>query len=138
MKNKFRNSVIAALFLGFAGLLAAEVVEEETWYNASGKVVKKVKRTLTGADANRTPDWEPLWVLRERQSPSRVIRYSSSRSRYGTRYYNPRWYGTASYRGHHYTPRRSGFSGFYHNHGSGGSHWGISTRGSGISVRYRH
>jgi hypothetical protein len=138
MKNMFRNTVIAALFLGAVGILAAEVVEEETWYDASGKVVKKVKRTLTGADANPTPDWDPQWVSRERRSPSRVIRYSSGRSGYGTRYYSPLWYGTTYYRGHHYTPRRSGFSGFYHGHGSGGSHWGVNYSGAGVSVRYRH
>lgn len=124
--------------MGSAGILTAEVVEEETWYNAEGTVVKKVKRTLTGADANRTPDWEPQWVLRERQKSSRVIRYSSGRSVYGTRYYSPVWYGTSFYRGGCYSPRRSGFSGFYHDHGSGGSHWGINYRGRGVSFRYRN
>jgi regulation of enolase protein 1 (concanavalin A-like superfamily) len=137
MKNKFRNTLMAALFLGGAGLVAAEVVEEETWYNAGGEVVKKVTRTYSGADADRTPDWEPAWVIRERQQPSRVIRYSSGRSSWGSRSYAPYYYGTAWYGGcYSAAPRRGGFSGCYRS-GGGGSGWGVSYRAPGITLQYR-
>ena len=51
--------IIAKIFVGlvlvsFATLVHGEVVQEETWYNADGKVVKTVKRTMTGADARKT------------------------------------------------------------------------------------
>ena len=61
MSVKFFVGLLLAAALGVA---AGEVVEEETWYGADGKVVKKVKRTLTGSDADKTADWEPAWVLR--------------------------------------------------------------------------
>ena len=56
-----------------ASFTSAEIVEEETWYSAAGKVVKTVKRTLTGADVRRaqSPAWEPAWVIRERGRSSR-------------------------------------------------------------------
>jgi len=138
MKNKFRNTLLAALFLGGAGFVAAEVVEEETWYNAGGEVVKKVTRTYSGADADRTPDWEPAWVIRERQQPSRVIRYSSGRSSWGSRSYSPYYYGTAWYGGACYAaaPRRGSFSDCYRS-GGGGSHWGVRYRAPGLTLQYR-
>ena len=55
----WKSVVLAALIVAPGAL--GEVVEEETWYNAEGVVVKTVKRTLTGADAQRSADWEPAW-----------------------------------------------------------------------------
>lgn len=119
----------------------AEVVEEETWYNADGKVVKTVKRVLTGADANRSSDWEPAWVIRERNRDSRV-----GRSWYSGRSFGSRSYGGRSYWGsRYYVPaygyscgsrRVGGLRGYYHRHG-GRSHWGIGYCGSGVSILYR-
>lgn len=136
MKNSLRSALVAVLFAG--GMLHAEVVEEETWYSASGEVVKKVTRTYTGADADRSPDWEPAWVVRERQAAAaRTFRFSSSRTRWGgSRCHTPfylypsSWYGGC---GHHAAPYRSGFSGFYRS-GGGGSKWGVSFRTRGLSV----
>lgn len=95
--------MIRIFFVGLMGLAAVtmatgEVVEEEAWYNADGKVVKTVKRTLTGADARKGSDWEPAWVLRERRKSSGSVRYSSSRrhgyGRYGYRsYWRSGYYG---------------------------------------------
>lgn len=67
------NLAICVSALVSASFAAAEIVEEETWYSAAGKVVKTVKRTLTGAAARRvqSPAWEPAWVIRERGRSSR-------------------------------------------------------------------
>jgi len=56
-----------------ASFATADIVEEETWYSAEGKVVKTVKRTLTGTEARnfQSPVWEPAWVIRERERRSR-------------------------------------------------------------------
>lgn len=140
MNKSFTTALIAvAAVAAGTALSSAGVVEEETWYNASGEVVKKVKRTYTGAEANRSPDWEPAWVLRERRAASRVVRYSSPRSRWGGTcytspfYFHPAsWYGAGCYRA---TPRRSGFTGFYRSGGSG-SGWGLSFRSRGLSIGY--
>jgi|GEM_PF-1807283 len=59
--------VTPLLVLGLAAPVRGEVVEEETWYNAEGEVVKKVKRTFTGREAREQADWEPAWVERERR-----------------------------------------------------------------------
>lgn len=129
---------LAAVALGTAAI--AEVVEEETWYNAQGQVVKKVKRTLTGAEARTSPDWEPAWVVRERQRGGRRVRYSSSHWRgsdygygYGYGYGGGVYY--SGYRGY-CSPRayrRSGFTGYYR----GGSRWGVSYRSPGLHLHYR-
>lgn len=125
---------VAALAL--APLVGADVVEEETWYSAEGKVVKKVKRTLTGSDASSKPDWEPAWVNRERArgSQSNVSYYSPRRygyrSGYGTTYYTP-------YASRYYYPRSSyGGSGFrgYLRVGKGKPSWGVGFRRSGLNV----
>jgi len=70
MKANLAICVSALVSVSFA---AAEIVEEETWYSAAGKIVKTVKRTLTGAEVRRTqsPAWEPAWVIRERGRSSR-------------------------------------------------------------------
>ncbi len=119
-------------------LAGAEVVEEETWYSADGKVVKKVKRTLTGADAKSEPDWEPAWVIRERargMQSSRVT-YSSAR-----RYFRGSSYGSGlSYRcgtSYYYPGRygRSGFTGFLRT-GSGKTRWGLGYRSRGLNALF--
>ena len=53
--------------------VTAEVVEEETWYSAEGKVVKTVKTLLPDGAPQKgsAGDWEPAWVLRERARESR-------------------------------------------------------------------
>lgn len=114
----------------------AEIVEEETWYNAKGKVVKTVKRTLTGADARREPDWEPAWVRRESaRDPRRAGRHSWHRRSYGGYAYGGSslfTHGGARY----YSPRRSvcrGFGGFVRA-GGGGARWGASYCGSGVRL----
>ena len=129
----WKSVVLAALIVAPGAL--GEVVEEETWYNAEGVVVKKVKRTLTGADAQRSGDWEPAWVTREKQSGARTVRYSSSRwgrsgywPSWGSSYYVPTNYCYGSRR------RATGFTGYYR----GGSRWGASYRSPGLSIRYRH
>ena len=140
MKNSFRLALVAAVLGATTLFSAAEVVEEETWYNASGEVVKKVKRTYSGADADRTPDWEPAWVARERRASSRVVRYSSGRSYWGgSRYYAPNYFYPSSWCGSsYYRPSygRSGLSGYYRSGGSG-SKWGVSYRSRGLSIDYR-
>ena len=126
---------------------SGEVVEEETWYNADGQVVKTVKRTLTGADARKDTSWEPAWVVRERQRSSRPGRYSSGNSwrsgygygsSWGTGYYarsagycSPR-YRSSGYRRGYAGRRWSGITGFYRG-GSGGSSWGVVIRSRGLS-----
>jgi hypothetical protein len=80
--------IVGAVLILACGWVFADVVEEETWYDASGTVVKTVKRTYTGADAVRGADWEPSWVAREREQARKLrggsTRYrSSSPSRYG-------------------------------------------------------
>ncbi len=137
-----RTIFIAGLVAAAAAVAAvagAEVVEEETWYDAQGKVVKTVKCTLTGADARKTPDWEPAWVLRERQrGASRPVRYYSSRRRgYGGYGYGAYW-GTG-YSGYYSRPRScrpryhrtGGFTGSFRG-GSGGSRWGASYLSRGL------
>jgi hypothetical protein len=79
-----------ALVLAISTALAgAEIVEEETWFNADGQVVKTVKRTYTGRDADGAPDWEPAWVIRERNhgTSSRWSGAVSARHVYGGHYY---------------------------------------------------
>ena len=101
-------SMVVALSTAFA---AAEVVEEERWFNAEGQVVKTVKRTYTGRDADRSPEWEPAWVIRERSRGLASRRGSFSSARrihggysygFGYRYCYPRVYS-----GHypHYSSR---------------------------------
>jgi hypothetical protein len=129
--------MLVACWMAGTVLVRAEVVEEETWYNASGEVVKTVTRTYTGADADRTPDWEPAWVVRERRAASRGVRYGSRYSSWGNRYYGAYWSGPVRYGGGCYSvPRRSGFSGFYRS-GGGGSRWGVSFRSRGLSTHCR-
>lgn len=140
-----------AVLLGFCGMLTAEVVEEETWYNAEGVVVKTVKRTYSGVDAHSSPDWEPAWVARERRGPVRTVRYSSAYSSgysYGSGYasWGRTFIGTGCYRRPSYgyrpiaTPyRRGGVSGFYRGGGRAGrSSWGVSYRAPGLILHYRH
>ncbi|MFP6859726.1 MAG: hypothetical protein VCA73_20815 [Roseibacillus sp.] len=97
---------VCSAALALAPIASAEVVEEETWYSAEGKVVKTVKRTLTGAEAQSKPDWEPAWIQRERQRGTRnYVTYSSLRrywrgnSSYGSSYY--------PYSSRYYYPRSS-------------------------------
>lgn len=123
-----------ALTLFAVAFAPADLTEEETWYNAEGEVVKKVKRTLTGKDARSTADWEPAWVARERlrDERNRVSYYSPRRSYrgpYARGYYTP-------YRSfYYYTPRtrRGGLTGYL---GSvrGRTHWGIGYRRAGINL----
>ena len=63
------SAVLALLVMGVGWPFGArgEIVEEETWYDSGGKVVKTVKRTYTGVEARRESDWEPAWVIRERR-----------------------------------------------------------------------
>ena len=154
------RTMIGKLFVGFAlvagvSLASGEVVEEETWYNAEGQVVKTVKRTLTGADARKDTSWEPAWVVRERQRSSRQGRYYSGNSwrsgsgygygygsSWGTGYYgrsvgycSPR-YRSSGYRAGYSGCRGSGITGFYRG-GSGGSSWGVVIRSRGLSGGYR-
>ena len=69
------GTMIRIFFVGLMGLAAVtmatgEVVEEEAWYNADGKVVKTVKRTLTGADARKgTVPVAPAINLKMRSMP---------------------------------------------------------------------
>lgn len=116
-----------------------EVVEEESWYNAAGQVVKTVKRTLTGADARPSEEWEPQWVVRERQRGTRTVRYSSGYSRgyrYGSYWGSGYYYSSPGRSCYRPRPRSSGFTGYYRG-GSGGSRWGASYRSPGVSIRYR-
>lgn len=132
------NLAICVAALVFAPLANAEVVEEETWYSAEGKVVKTVKRTLTGTDAHtqQAPDWQPAWVTRERIRDERIYtNYNPLRYRggsYGARNYYP--YGGRSY----YFPRSysrggSGVRGYFRT-GSGGTRWGVGYRRPGFRV----
>lgn len=130
-------------FLAAASLLSAEIIEEETWYNAEGQVIKTVKRTLTGADARREADWEPAWVLRERDRDSRVG---------GRSYYAPRrYYGSSGYYYAGYSPRRysyglryCGYRSYYGRRSYGGvravysnGRFAASYRAPGFSLYYR-
>jgi hypothetical protein len=141
MKTIFRNLTVSALLWAAVSASAAgEVVEEETWYNAEGEVVKKVKRTLTGADAQESADWEPQWVTREKQRGKRAVRYSSPRG-YGYGYgYRPSYWGSGSYYSspRYSCPERRGRSGFtgYHRVGGTGSRWAVGYRSRGLSIRY--
>ena len=140
MNMIFRKPMILVLlWTALAASAGAEVVEEETWYNADGKVVKTVKRTLTGADADQTADWEPAWVIREKQRGSGSVRRYSSSRRYGYGYgYRPYWggyYSCAPRYSYCGSRSRSGFTGYYRG-GSGGSRWGVSYRSPGLSIRY--
>jgi hypothetical protein len=140
--------ILAALATGsFAG---AEVVEEETWYSAEGNVVKTVTRTLTGPDARATPDWEPLWVLRERaRAASQPVRYASPLRGYDGYYGGGYWSGV-SLVGRHCSPA-AGYNRGYRYYGSrshggafraglrvGGGHagWSAGYRGGGLSVLF--
>ncbi len=143
MKMMFRKPmVLVVLWAALSATAAGEVVEEETWYNADGAVVKKVKRTLTGADAQRSEDWEPQWVTREKQrgTGTRTVRRYSSSSRYGSGY-RPYWgsgyyYSSPSYSCYGSRSRsRSGFTGYYRG-GGNGSRWGVNYRSPGLSIRY--
>lgn len=131
---------LAALWAVLTACGVAEVVEEETWYNADGQVVKTVKRTLTGEDARPAAAWEPQWVIRERERErgTRTVRYSSGDARsygYGSywgtgySYYSP---GRSCYRPR---PQARGFTGYYRS-GSSGARWGVSYRSPGVSIRY--
>jgi len=66
MKKRTRWNTVLALILALAPLGAAksEVVEEETWFGATGEVVKTVKRTYAGSSPRVTSTWEPSWVVR--------------------------------------------------------------------------
>ena len=115
---------------GVAALLAltpqarSEVVEEETWYGASGEVVKTVKRTYTGRDVPaRQSTWEPSWVIRDRQQSQRRSQYSG-RPRYGRSrsyggYYGRYYYAPVRY--YHRYPCYTGYRSHY-----GGSGWRVS------------
>ncbi len=132
------NLAISVAALVFASLANAEIVEEETWYSAEGKVVKTVKRTLTGVDAQKSqaPDWEPAWVARERIRDGRIygnysspLRYRRGSDRAG--YYYP-------YSARYYVPRSysyswSGVRGRFRT-GSGGTHWGVGYRRPGLNL----
>lgn len=88
----FTVGLIVTIVLGLFGFrLNGEVIEEETWYNASGEVVKTVKRTYTGADANRGWDWEPSWIAREERQ-ARALAGNSPRYR-GDRVWGGRAFG---------------------------------------------
>ncbi len=78
-----------------ASFATADIVEEETWYSAEGKVVKTVKRTLTGKEARgiQSPVWEPAWVIRERERRSRG--YLSARPAF--RYFHRGYQSSSSY-----------------------------------------
>ena len=120
-------------------LAGAEIVEEETWYNADGKVVKKVQRTMNGADAKSEPDWDPAWVIRERERGRRgAVPYRSIR-RFGRDY--GRTYGSGYFHpfaSRYYHPRsyvRSGFTGFLWA-GRGKTRWGVGYRSSGVNILF--
>lgn len=122
-----------AITLFAVAVAPADVTEEETWYNADGEVVKKVKRTVTGKGGQSSSDWEPAWVLRERLRDERErVSYHSPR-----RYYRgPYARGYAPYRTFYYTPRnyrRGGLTGYLGSVG-GRTHWGIGYRGSGLNL----
>ena len=132
--------------LALAPLASGEIVEEETWYNAEGTVVKKVKRVVTGADAKANPDWEPAWVMREesRKVGSRIS-YGATRVRVhrgyrrGAGYYygsRPLRCGSSYYYGSRRVTR-GGVFGYYNGSGRG-SQWGVGYRGPGVSILYRH
>ena len=118
-------------------LVQADVVEEETWYSADGKVVKKVKRTLSGADLPKESSWEPAWVVRERDRGVRKVSYSPPR-----RYWRGSSYGSGCYSPYlsgYYYPRnyygRSGFTGYLRT-GRGTTRWGLGYRTSGLSLLF--
>jgi hypothetical protein len=95
--------VIGIMMCAFAVPGRAEVVEEETWYNAEGKVVKTVKRVPGDPGARSEPAWEPAWVRRERARDGRTrVRYSSPP---GYRLGSPRRWGYYSYPARYYYPR---------------------------------
>ncbi len=131
--------MLVVLWAAFSATAAGEIVEEETWYNADGAVVKKVKRTLTGADAQKETDWEPMWVTREKQRGKRTVRYSVP-GRYSSGY-RPYWgssyyYSSPTRYCYGSRGRSTGFTGYYRGGGSG-SRWGVSYRSPGVSIRYR-
>jgi hypothetical protein len=133
--------VVCVAGLALAPLVGAEVVEEETWYSAEGKVVKTVKRTLTGAHAVSKTDWEPAWIERERVRDSQTRVSYSSPQRYRSRSYGSSYYSSyySSYGTRYYYPRssyrRSGFSGFLRL-GSGKPHWGVGYRRPGLNALF--
>ena len=126
--------ILILTLLGSAiGGLWGDIVEEETWYNASGQVVKTVKRTFTGADAVRSSSWEPAWIAREREQARRLrggsTRFWSGSS--GFRSYSYGWGGgcypvTYSYRRPYgcAVPYRRGFTFSYR-----GGNWSAVYRG---------
>ncbi|NIP97772.1 MAG: hypothetical protein GWO24_31810 [Akkermansiaceae bacterium] len=124
-------------------LARADIIEEETWYNAEGKVVKKVKRTLTGAEAaaRSEPDWEPAWVIRERERDARArVPYRQARRYHRTRGGGYGWgYGYGYYYpriSRYYYPRsyvRGGFTGYIRT-GGGKTRWGVGYRSRGVNV----
>ena len=129
--------LLMAVLLGPAmGVLRGEVVEEETWYDASGAVVKTVTRTYTGADAGRYSSWEPAWVARERGQVQR-LRGGAVRFRGGSSYCpSYRWSRgcyPVPYRYHRpypcRTPYRSGFFFAYR-----GGNWAAGYRSAGGSA----
>jgi hypothetical protein len=133
--------VVCVAALALAPLVGAEVVEVETWYSAEGKVVKTVKRTLTGAHAVSKTDWEPAWIERERVRDSQTRVSYSSPQRYRSRSYGSSYYSSyySSYGTRYYYPRssyrRSGFSGFLRL-GSGKPHLGVGYRRPGLNALF--
>ena len=134
---------ICVTALVLAPLVRADVVEEETWYNADGTVVKKVKRVLSGADAKSTPDWEPAWVIRERNR-GKGFRVSNGSSGYWPAYSGTRTviWGSGAYRTSHpyylrsCRTRGTRITGYYNARG-GGSGWGVRVCAPGFSAVYR-
>ena len=44
----------------------AESTGDEVWYDASGEIVKRVKKVWKESKpAGEPPSWEPAWVIRE-------------------------------------------------------------------------
>lgn len=137
MKMMIRNlGVLLFSWAAVAAFAAGEIVEEETWYGADGKVVKTVKRTLTGTDARSAPDWEPQWVIREKQRGTRNVRRYSSDNRRGYGYWpywGARYCSSGSRRSCYRNRGRSYFTGL---HRGGGSGWGVGYQSSGLSIQY--
>ena len=80
----------ANLAIGLAALfpfsfLSAENAGEETWYCAEGKAVKTVKQSLRAVAGERSSgnDWEPRWVLRERERVTKRLPFWDFGYRYG-------------------------------------------------------
>lgn len=124
--------------IAFGSVANADVVEEETWYNAKGEIVKTVKRTLTGAEARDEPDWEPAWIRRERARRAGRVSYVTPRRYWRTSCYPRTWTAFYPFTPRYYYPRTyfrgTGLRG-YLRIGAGKTRWGLGYRAGGLKVR---